>query len=92
MRETYYAMKRGRGGEKFTAREKLCWHWYPTPGCNMHKEIVGERRSGILFEKYCFKFNRNHRQHHKANLLYWRTHVAEWAELLRRCNINYRRP
>ncbi len=84
IRDTYYALKRYLGGEKWTVRDKLCFHWYPTPGCNMHKEIVGERRGGILFEKYCFKSSRNYSRHNKANLLYWRTHPAEWAEIQRR--------
>jgi hypothetical protein len=81
MNASYYAMKRRLGGEKFTAREKLCWHWYPTPGCNMHADIIGERRAGILFERYCGS-SRNHGRN--ANLLYWRTHPTEWAEILRR--------
>lgn len=80
MNSIYYAMKRRLGGEKMTVRDKLCFHWYPTPGCNMHKEIVGERRGGILFEKYCGMRN------NKANLLYWRTHPKEWAEILRMVN------
>jgi hypothetical protein len=71
-------MKRRIGGEKFTAREKLTFHWYPTPGCNMHKEIIGNRRGGILFEHYV-KLRGS-----KANLLYWRTHPMEWKEILRR--------
>ena len=82
MNPSYYAMKRRLGGSKFTAREKLCWHWRPTPGCNMHKEIVGERRAKILFEKYCFGNGRNFRQHGKATLLYWRTHPKEWSAIL----------
>lgn len=81
MNASYYAMKRRRGGEKLTAREKLCWHWYPTPGCNMHKDIVGERRGEILFKRYC-GIGRGYG--HKVNLLYWRTHPKEWAEILRR--------
>ncbi len=80
MNPSYYALKRYLGGEKWTARDKLCFHWYPTPGCNMHKEIVGERRGGILFERYCGMRN------NKANLLYWRTHPTEWAEIQRRTN------
>jgi hypothetical protein len=74
-------MKRRLGGEKFTARERLCWHWYPTPGCNMHREIVGERRGNILFEKYC---NINRRRGSNPNLMYWRSHPREWAEIQRR--------
>jgi hypothetical protein len=83
MNASYYAMKRRLGGEKFTAREKLCWHWYPTPGCITHAEIIGKRRAEILFEKYCGSsrsYGRN------ANLLYWRTHPEEWAEVQRRVN------
>lgn len=78
MNASYYAMKRRLGGEKFTAREKLCWHWYPTPGCNLHAAIVGKRRAKILFERYCRSsrvYGRN------SNLLYWRTHSAEWAKI-----------
>lgn len=81
MRETYYALKRYLGGEKFTVREKLCWHWYPCPGCNMHKEIVGERRGEILFKRYS---GRHSTREHKSHLLYWRTHPKEWAEIQRR--------
>lgn len=81
MNQTYYAMKRRLGGSKMTARERLCWHWYPTPGCIMHAEIVGERRAKILFERYC---NIDHPRHgHKVNLMYWRSHPAEWKEILR---------
>ena len=84
MNPSYYALKRYLGGTKWTAREKLCFHWYPTPGCNMHKEIIGERRGEILFERYCFKSSRNYSRHNEANLLYWRSHPAEWAEIQRR--------
>lgn len=86
MNQSYYAMKRRLGGEKFTAREKLCWHWRPTPGCNMHKEIVGKRRGNILFEKYCFGGSTNYRLHNKAILIYWRSHPAEWNEIQARVN------
>ncbi len=78
IREKYYALKRSLGGEKMTGREKLCWHWYPTPGCNMHREIIGERRGRILFVKYV------NLRGSKAHLIYWRTHPAEWAEIQRR--------
>jgi hypothetical protein len=78
MRETYYAMKRRLGGEKFTAREKLCWHWYPTPGCIMHGNIIGKKRAEILFNRYCMS-NRSHGRN--ANLMYWRSHPLEWAEI-----------
>lgn len=72
MRESYYPMKARLGGEKLTIREKLCHRWYPTPGCNMHADIVGERRGKILFERYV------NLRGNKANLLYWRTHKEEW--------------
>jgi hypothetical protein len=81
MNETYYAMKRSLGGEKFTVRDKLCLHWRPTPGCNIHKEIVGKRRGNILFKRYCFSSN-NYKFHKKATLIYWRTHPKEWAAIL----------
>jgi len=76
---TYYAMKSRLGGEKFTARDKLVHHWNPTPGCNMHKSIVGNRRGGILFEKYCGLVTRGN-----PNLMYWRSHPKEWSEIQRR--------
>ena len=82
MNSSYYALKRRLGGEKFTAREKLCWHWRPTPGCNIHKEIVGERRGNILFKRYCFGSNTNYKLHGKATLMYWRTHPKEWAAII----------
>lgn len=78
MNQTYYAMKRRLGGEKFTAREKLCWHWCPTPGCITHANIVGERRGEILFRKYCSS-NRVRWSSPNPNLMYWRSHPAEWA-------------
>lgn len=82
MNASYYPMKRRLGGSKFTAREKLCRHWRPVPGCNMHKEIVGERRAKILFEKYCFGIGTNYRTQARATLLYWRSHPKEWAAIL----------
>ena len=78
MNQKYYALKCRIGGEKSTAREKLCWHWYPTPGCNIHASIIGERRAEILFRHYCGS-SRTHSE--KANLLYWRTHPSEWNEI-----------
>jgi hypothetical protein len=58
---------------KFTAREKLCWHWYPCPG------FVGHRhpRREILFEHF-------HRRPQKSWLVYWRSHPIEWKEILLR--------
>lgn len=79
MNQSYYAMKRRLGGEKMTAREKLCWRWYPTPGCIMHAEIIGDRRAGILFNRYCGS-SRNHGRN--ANLMYWRSHPQEWNGIL----------
>lgn len=79
MNASYYPMKRRLGGEKFTAREKLCWHWYPTPGCIGHSFIIGDRRADILFKRYAGSsrgYGRN------ANLMYWRSHPAEWAGIL----------
>lgn len=84
MRETYYAMKYRLGGEKFTEREKLCFHWYPTPGCDMHKKIVGERRGGILFKRYV-GISRNYGSN--ASLMYWRSHPKEWNEIRRRIRL-----
>ncbi len=78
MHDTFYAMKRRLGGIKLTGREKLCFHWTPTPGCNMHKDIIGNRKGEILFDKY-YKLGS-----HKANLLYWRMHPREWALIQRR--------
>jgi len=75
---TYYAMKNRLGGNKLTGREKLCFHWCPTPGCNMHKDIIGTRKGEILFKKY-YKIG-----NHKANLLYWRMHPKEWTGIQRR--------
>lgn len=74
MNASYYAMKRRLGGEKWTVREKLCFHWYPTPGCNMHGDIIGTRRAGILFERYQKLDNKTH-------LIYWRSHPMEWAAI-----------
>lgn len=77
MNTSYYAMKRRLGGEKFTAREKLCWHWNPTPGCIGHSFIIGERRAEILFRRYSGIIrDRN------ANLMYWRSHPLEWNGIL----------
>lgn len=84
MNQSYYAMKQRLGGEKFTAREKLCWNWCPTPGCNMHKEIIGERRGEILFKRYV-GISRNYGSN--ASLMYWRSHPKEWAELRRRTRL-----
>jgi len=78
MKASYYAMKRRLGGEKWTVREKLCFHWYPCPGCNMHCDIVGERRGGILFKRYSGNYDR---RGHKMHLIYWRTHPMEWAAI-----------
>lgn len=81
MNASYYAMKHRLGGQKFTAREKLCRHWYPTPGCNMHAEIIGSRRAEILFDRYCV-ISRGYGKN--ANIMYWRSHPAEWAEIQRK--------
>lgn len=78
MNQTYYAMKRRLGGEKMTVREKLCSHWYPTPGCRMHEEIIGPRRAEILFKRYCGTSRHAGRN---ANLMYWRSHPQEWNEI-----------
>lgn len=75
MNSSYYTMKRRLGGEKMTVRDKLCFHWYPCPGCIMHKAIIGDRRSEILFERY-------HKLSNKAHLVYWRSHPEEWRQLL----------
>lgn len=74
MKSSYYPMKRRLGGEKFTLRDKLCFKWYPTPGCIMHEKLIGDRRAEILFEHYVNLSN-------KANLIYWRTHPAEWKQI-----------
>lgn len=81
MRQSYYAMKRRLGGEKMSAREKLCWHWYPTPGCLMHADIIGKHRAEILFRRYCGSIRLGDR---KANLIYWRSHPQEWKEILQK--------
>ena len=73
---TYYAMKRRQGGEKLTVRDKMFLHrCHVCPGCNSHRDIVGERRGGILFERYVGKGN-------KTYTMYWRSHPAEYTELL----------
>ena len=77
MNSSYYPMKSRLGGVKMTLRDKLCFHWYPCPGCNMHKDIIGIRRGEILFNKY-------HKLGNKAHLIYWRTHPKEWNEILRK--------
>jgi len=64
-----------------TVRDKLCSNWYPTPGCNMHKDIIGDRRGEILFKKYCFGNKTNYKLHHKANIMYWRSHPTEWTKI-----------
>ena len=74
MNASYYAMKRRLGGEKWTVRDKLCFHWYPCPGCSYHELLVGERRAGILFERY-------QKLDNKAHLIYWRTHPKEWVAI-----------
>jgi len=83
MNASYYVMKRRLGGEKFTAREKLCWHWYPCPGCIGHEEIVGKRRAEILFKRYSGRYSRPGQKGHNLHMLYWRTHPTEWAEIQR---------
>lgn len=83
IRDSYYPMKRRLGGVKFTARDKLCSHWYPTPGCLMHSGIVGERRADILFKRYCVIYRVYGRN---PNLMYWRSHPKEWAEIQRMVN------
>ena len=69
-RKTYKAFKY-QIGRKFTLREKLCFKWYPTPGCNMHDHMrskrVFERRVGL--------------KSNKANLVYWRMHPKEWDQV-----------
>lgn len=84
MNRTYYSMKQRLGGVKLTAREKLCWRWYPTPGCNAHAKIIGERRAEILFERY-YGISRRHGRN--ANTMYWRSHPQEWNEILKEVRI-----
>lgn len=60
---------------KWKPFRKANWKYYPVPGCNAHKEIVGTRRGGVLFERY-----QNRPQ--TAHGLYWRTHPAEYKALL----------
>ena len=75
MNQTYYAMKRYLGGEKWTRRDKLTWHYWPVPGCNGHRDLIGKRRGEILFEHFC---NRPQASHG----LYWRTHPQEYEAFL----------
>ena len=77
-RKTYGAFKYTLHN-KFTVREKLCWHWYPCPGCHYHEDIIGKHRSKILFEHY-------HKLDNKTHLIYWRSHPQEWKQLCKRVN------
>jgi len=68
---SYYAMKRRLGGIKYTSREKLCFKWYPTPGCDGH---IHARRDSV-FERHYNTPNT------KSNLVYWRMHPKEWDQI-----------
>ena len=56
---------------KQSPREKLCFKWYPTPGCVSHDhprgKYVFERHAGLTTNK--------------ANLVYWRMHPIEWDQV-----------
>jgi hypothetical protein len=69
---TFYAMKSRLGGQKSSPRHKLCWHWYPCPGCQLHK--VSARKREILFEHF-------HNRPQKSWLVYWRSHPTEFNEI-----------
>jgi len=73
MQRTYYAMKRRLGGEKLTRYDKLCWHYWPVPGCLVH--MVSPRKQEILFDHYVERPQASHR-------LYWKTHPDEYKALL----------
>jgi len=71
METTYYSMKKRMGGIKLTVREKLCFKWYPTPGCIMHDH---PRRDRVFERHYNAPGN-------KSNLVYWRMHPKEWDQV-----------
>lgn len=80
---TYYAMKARLGGEKMTKHQKLCWKYYPVPGCLQHE--IHPKRQEILFDHYV-------ERPQKSCVVYWRSHPAEYQALLERINVVKRRP
>jgi len=72
---TYYAMKTRRGGEKLTHRDVLLSHrLHSCPGNVYH---IHPRR-GILFE-------RRVKYGHPCYVMYWRTHIQEYSQMLNNC-------
>lgn len=69
---TFYAMKKRRGGEKLTVRDKLlARRLHSCPGNVYHDHP----RRGILFK--------NKVEHgHKCYVMYWRAHIQEYKQML----------
>jgi hypothetical protein len=61
---------------KWKPFEKLTYKYYPVPGCNGHRAIVGERRGKVLFRHFCDRPQASHG-------LYWRSHPAEYEAFLK---------
>lgn len=61
---------------KWRPFEKARYKYYPCPGCLLHKEIIGEKRGEVLFNKYCNK------RPQSSYALYWRSHPEEYKRLL----------
>jgi len=56
--------------------KKENFHYYPTPGCELH--IIDKRKRRILFDRFC---NRPR----SAIRLYWNTHPKEYIQVLKEC-------
>ena len=69
--QIFYSMKHRRGGQ-FASPRQLHKAYYPCPGCRNHQHP----RREILFERYVGS-------ERKTYVMYWRSHVAEYKELLR---------
>jgi len=69
--QTYYTMKRRRGGETLTPRNKLLWHrMHSCPG-NVHHKVP---RAKIIF-------NRRVKYGHACYVMYWRSHHGEYLAM-----------
>lgn len=69
---TFYAMKRRRGGEQLTVRDKLLAHrLHSCPGNVYHSHP----RREILFK-------RRVEYGHPCYVMYWRAHMQEYKQML----------
>jgi hypothetical protein len=70
--ESFYAMKRRLGGAKLTTRDELLMHrLHYCPGNVYHTHP----RREILF-------NRRVKFGHKCYVMYWRSHVQEYKDMI----------